>query len=58
MNFKSVYFTELLVTGFYWLPGFSIKSSEHASLWLKVALLKIKSKVKFKINHASMNGYN
>ena len=58
----NAYFTELPATGFYWLQGFSNKI--NATLYSAVESYSIvnqnivKSKVKFKINHASMNDYN
>ena len=61
-NFKNAYFTELLPTGFYCLPGFSNKS--NATRYSVVECCPIvnqnivKSRVKFKINYASKNEYN
>ena len=62
MNFKNAYLTELLVTGFYWLPGFSNKinvtrysTAESCSI---INQNIVKSKVKFETNQASMNDYD
>ena len=61
-NFKNTYFTELFATGFCWLPVFSNKI--NATLYSIVKRYSIvnqnimKIKIKFKINHASMNDYN
>ena len=53
-NFKNTY-TDLLATGFYWLPGFSNKiSARHYSIVESCSIVNqniVKSKVKFKINH-------
>ena len=61
-SFKNTYFTELLATGFYWPPGFSNKiNATHYSVVESYSILNeniMKSKVKFKINRASINGYN
>ena len=61
-NVKNAYFKELLATAFYWLPGFFNKI--NATLYSIVASCSlvnqntVKNKVKFKINHASINDYN
>ena len=61
-NFKNAYFMELLATGFYWLPGFSNKiNATRYSIVKSCSVVNeniVKSKVRFKINHASMNDYN
>ena len=61
-NFKNGYFTELLATGFYWLPGFSNKmKATRYSITEGCSIVNkniVKSKVKFKTNGASMNDYN
>ena len=53
---------ELRATGFYWLPGFSNKiNAIHYSIVKSCSVVNentVKSKVRFKINHASMNDYN
>ena len=53
---------ELPATGFYWLPGFSNKTNAtQYSIVESCAVVNqniVRSKVKFKINHASMNDYN
>ena len=53
---------ELLATGFYWLPGFSNKiNATHYSIVESCSTVNqniVKSKVKFKINYASMNDYS
>ena len=61
-NFRNAYFTELLATGFYWLPEFpnKIKATRY-SIVESCSMVNqniVKTKVKFKINHASMNDYN
>ena len=52
---------EILATGFYWLPRFSNKiNTTHYSVVESCSIVNqniVKSKVKFKINHASMNDY-
>ena len=61
-NFQNAYFMEPHVTGFYWLPGFSNKiNATHYSTFESCSIVNqniMKSKVKFKINHVSMNDYN
>ena len=53
---------ELLATGFYWLPGFSNKFNATCYSIVKSCPIVnqniVKSKVKFKNNHTSMNDYN
>ena len=61
-NFRNACFTELLATGFYWLPEFpnKIKATRY-SIVESCSMVNqniVKTKVKFKINHASMNDYN
>ena len=61
-NFKSVYFLELFATGFSWLSVFSnkIKATQYSIVECCSIVNQniVRSKVKFKINHASMNDYN
>ena len=61
-DFKNTYITKLFTFGFYWLPGFSNKinatrycDGESCPI---VNENIVKSKVKFKINLASMNDPN
>ena len=53
---------EILATGFYWLPGFSNKINATCySLVKSYSVVNeniMTSKVRFKINHTSMNDYN
>ena len=62
MNFKNTYFTELLTTGFYWLPGFSNKINGICYYIVEICSIEnqniVKSEVEFKINHASMSYSN
>ena len=58
-NFKNAYFTELLATSFYWLPGFSEKiDTTRFSIVESCSIVNqniVESKVKFKINQAECN---
>ena len=61
-NFKNAYVTKLSATGFYWLPEFSNKINATCYSIIESCFIVnqniVKSKVKFKINHAFMNYYN
>ena len=60
-NFNNAYFTELLITSLYWLQGFSNQINETCYSVVESCPIVnkniAKSKIKFKINHASLNDY-
>ena len=60
-NFKDAYLRNSLQLAFTGCQDSLIKSTQQATLLLKVAVVNeniVKSKVRFKINQASMNDYN